>query len=52
MIIAAIVLGFIYAVQLTVVFTMLGNDEFNRKKDFLINLIPFYWVYDKYNDLN
>jgi hypothetical protein len=50
-------LGFAYFIQIIFVMFVLLNPlddkeyRFSNKKEFLINLIPFYFVYKKYREL-
>jgi len=42
----------IYGVQIFVVFMTLIMEEFDNRSDFILNLIPFYWIYSRIKDLD
>ncbi len=39
-------------VQACVVIINLMDGDYSKKKDFLVNLIPLYWIYEKFKELD
>lgn len=51
--IAINIIMIIYGIQLALVlFCLVTEQVFETKKEFLLSLIPFYFIYYKYNQLN
>ena len=42
---------FFYTIQVTLVFLFLINGQLETKKEFFLNLIPFYFVYQEFKEL-
>lgn len=45
------ILSIFYFFQIIVILMVTSFKDIKTKKEFLLNLIPFYWLYKLYTDL-